>query len=315
LKDNQGGAVAGQQKADDRLRNHGTAVLGIFSGDQNEKGITGICSDANVCGVSVFEVPSVMALGWGTAAAIRDAASRLNAGDILLLELQRAGPAVQFTEHTNQFGEIPVEWWPCDFAAVQTATTRKILVVTAGGNGQQDLGSAIFDAPPPTLQSVKFPSNWHNPFRRPLADSGSIIVGAGAPRQGATSAPELCRLDFSNFDETNKDSIFDAQAWGENVTTTGFGNLEKGGGQDEKFWYTGDFSGTSSAAPMVAGVLGCLQGIRKAQNKAPLTPAQARELLRTTGIQQGHSPQSPASKRIGNRPDLQRLIAELALIP
>jgi subtilisin family serine protease len=313
LKENQGGTVAGKDKADDRLRNHGTAVLGIFSGDRNKRGITGICSDANVCGVSVFEVRSVMAQGWGTAAAIRDAGSRLCAGDILLLELQRAGPSVQFHDQSNQLGEIPVEWWPCDFAAIQTATIRKILVVTPGGNGQQDLGSAIFDTPPPTLASVKFPSEWQNPFRRPLRDSGSIIVGAGAPRKG--SVAELCRLDFSNFDETNKDSIFDAQAWGENVTTTGFGNLPDGAGQDEDFWYTGIFSGTSSAAPMVAGVLGCLQGIRKAQKKAPLTPAQARDFLRTTGVEQGDSPQSPRSKRIGNRPDLQALIAKLATLP
>ena len=308
LKENQGGVVAGREIPQEKWRNHGTAVLGIFSGDENSRGITGICPEANVCGVSVFELYSVR--GWGTAAAIREAASKLSAGNILLLEIQRPGPAAEFVHRKDQFGEIPVEWWPCDFAAIQLATMRNILVVTAGGNGSQDLGDAIYDKPP-KLPFMNFPPDWKNPFRRSKADSGSIIVGASRPRNGSTPLPELCRLEFSNFDEQNVESIFDAQAWGEDVTSTGFGNLEGGGGPDEKFWYTARFSGTSSAAPMVAGALGCLQGIRKFQGRDPLTPAKARELLRTTGRPQQDHPDSPASKRIVNRPDLRELIEGL----
>jgi len=123
-------------------------------------------------------------------------------------------------------------------------------------------------------------------------------------------------MPFSNFDLTNHESILDAQGWGERVVTTGFGILEHGGGPDEKFWYTDRFSGTSSAAPMIAGALVCLQGIRRAQNKAPLTPSQARMLLRTTGREQQDDPiKSPAAMRIGNRPDLKALIEKLPSIP
>ena len=308
LKTNQGGLVAGQAILNDVWRNHGTAVIGIFSGDKNKRGITGICHEANVSSASIFEIPEIK--GWGSAAAINAAANKLKAGDILLLEVQRAGPRVDFKEQQNQFGDIPVEWWPCDFDAIKMATTRGVLVVSAGGNGQQDLGDPFYDSSPVT--SGEFPADWQNPFHRGLRDSGSIIVGAGGPRvPGLTQTPDLCRTKFSNFDESNEVSIFDAQGWGESVTTCGFGNLEEGGGEDENFWYTDNFSGTSSAAPMIAGALGCLQGIRLAQNQPPLTPAQARELLRTTGRPQQDHPNSPASKRIGNRPDLKELIESL----
>lgn len=306
LNENQGGVIGGISTIKRLWRNHGTAVIGIFSGDDNGRGIMGICPKANVRGVSIFNTPLE---GWGSAAAIRFAAEKLNRGDILIIELQRAGPAVNFVKQDNQFGDIPVEWWPDDLQAIQEATIKGVLVVAAGGNGQQDLSASIYDHPPPPPH-LPFPSSWRNPFKRDPIDTKSIIVGAGAPppSQGLTSRPDLCRLDFSNFGP-----VFDAQGWGELVTTCGFGNLPGGGGADEDFWYTGRFSGTSSAAPMVAGALGCLQGILKAKGLPLLGPSDARELLRSTGSPQQDHPSSPAGERIGNRPDLRQMIS--ALLP
>lgn len=304
LNANQGGIVAGKASLEQLWRDHGTAVLGIISGDANDRGITGICPQANISAVSVFELLSVK--GWGTAAAITQAAMKLNPGDILLLELQRAGPRVDFKEQQEtQIGNIPVEWWPDDLKAIKFAINdRKLLVVTAGGNGREDLSDPIYDKRP-DLPEIKFPDDWVNPFRRTTNDSGSIIVGAGGP---PTSSHNLQRLEFSNFDSGNADSIFDAQGWGEEVTTTGFGDLKDGGGPDENFWYTGRFSGTSSAAPMIAGALACLQGIQRAKGLPPLTASEARERLRKTG-----RPQQPdgAKERIGRRPDLVELIESL----
>jgi len=74
---NQGGVIAGTNSTDS---NHGTAVLGEFSGDRNTVGITGICPDANVRAVA-FSMP--------TATAIRTAADSLGPGDIILLEIHR----------------------------------------------------------------------------------------------------------------------------------------------------------------------------------------------------------------------------------
>lgn len=90
--------------------------------------------------------------------------------------------------------------------------------------------------------------------------------------------------------------------------TAGYGNLFRNPDipQDENFWYTGNFSGTSSASPIVTGVIGCLQGIAKRRSSV-LTNEQIRNALRATG-----SPQFPDSKkRIGSRPNLKQLIEKL----
>ncbi|HKC62126.1 MAG TPA: hypothetical protein VKB86_00745, partial [Pyrinomonadaceae bacterium] len=93
LKDNQGGVVGGIPIASREWRNHGTAVLGIFSGDLNDFGITGICPDANVSAISIFgNSQGSPTADWGAAAAIRQAADKLNPGDIMLIELHYPGP-------------------------------------------------------------------------------------------------------------------------------------------------------------------------------------------------------------------------------
>src|SRR5207253_6497079 len=101
---------------------------------------------------------------------------------------------------------------------------------------------------------------------------GAIVVGAGAPPRlltGVDYGPDRSRLDFSNFG-----SMVDAQGWGQEVTTCGFDQLFA---PDEDRWYKLDFGGTSSATPMVAGALACVQGILRNAGKPPLTPARARE--------------------------------------
>lgn len=292
LRENQGGVVAGIESDQLAWRNHGTAVVGIFSADINSFGITGICPEAHVRAVSIFG-------GQGSAAAIRRAADLLNPGDILLIELHRAGPRFDFTPRDDQRGYIPVEWWPDDFDAIRYAVSRGILVVEAAGNGGEDLDDPIYDVPAPG-----FPSDWSNAFRRTARDSGAILVGAGAPppgTHGRDHGPDRSRLAFSNYG-----GCLDTQAWGREVATTGYGDLQ--GGPDEDLWYTDQFSGTSSAAPIIVGALGCIQGILKAQNRMPLTPPQARELLRATGSEQQDAPNRPAQQRIGSRIDLRALI-------
>jgi subtilisin family serine protease len=113
-------------------------------------------------------------------------------------------------------------------------------------------------------------------------------------------------MQFSNYGP-----VVDVQGWGAEVTTCGYGSLQ--GGRKELRWYTDQFGGTSSAAPIVAGVLACLQGIQKARGRPPLTPAQARQLLRDVGWDQtdGRDGKFPKTQRIGKRPDLSLLIPKL----
>jgi subtilisin family serine protease len=293
LLTNWGGVVGGFPANILRERNHGTAVVGILGGDTNPLGIKGICPDAMVSGIST-RTPGLSATTSPgtieTSAAIRQAALTVGPGDIILLELQREGPP--FVTGTKQ---IAVEWWPDDFDAILYATTLGRIVVEAAGNGFVNLDDSLYDAPAST-----FPSGWTNPFKRANRDSGAIIVGAGAPPSGGFG-PDRSRLDFSNFGQS-----LDAQGWGRRVFTTGYGCLQ--GGIDEKRWYMDQFGGTSAASAMVAGVLACVQGHRRAASQPLLTPSEARSLLRTTGSPQTDAPTRPKTQHIGKRPDLKALI-------
>ena len=154
------------------------------------------------------------------------------------------------------------------------------------------------------MRPAGFPNSWTNPYNRANRDSGAVVVGAGAPppgTHGVSWGADRSRLDFSNYG-----ALIDAQGWGREVTSTGYGDLQGGG--DARIWYTDHFSGTSSASPIVVGVLGALQGALRAAGKTPMTPATARAWLRATGSPQQDEPGRPATQRIGNRPDLKALI-------
>jgi subtilisin family serine protease len=289
----QGGVVGGTQSADIGWRNHGTAVIGVFGGDENGIGVTGISPASNTRAISIFGA------GQGSAKAIRDAADLLNAGEIILIELHRPGPRHNFEQRNDQLGYIAVEWWEDDWAAIRYATNKGVIVVEAAGNGAENLDDPIYSVRP-----AGFPAAWTNPFNRANRDSAAIVVGAGAPppgTHGRDHGPDRSRLGFSNYG-----ALVDVQGWGREVTTTGYGVLQGGG--DERLWYTDQFSGTSSSSPVVVGSVACVQGNRLARGLALYTPAQMRNRLRTTGSPQTDAPGRPATQRIGNRPNLKSLI-------
>ena len=288
LQANSGGLLAGTQYPEPLWRNHGTAVLGEIGGDADAYGVHGICPDALLSGVSHG--------GLGSAKAISIAADKLRAGDILLLEMHRPGPRHDYSDRGDQKGFIAIEWWPDDFLAIRAAVTKGIIVVEAAGNGGEDFDDALYETPGP-----HFPASWRNPLRTGL-DSGAILVGAGAPPSG--HGEDRSRLGFSNFGRR-----VDCQGWGRGVVTAGYGEYYRDAQfpSDEDFWYTRTFSGTSSASPMVAGAIACLQGIAMARSRL-LSPAAIRDALRRCG-----SPQTGAPQNIGRRPDLASLIEELSL--
>lgn len=312
LTQKQGGVVSGTNSSDD---NHGTAVLGEFSGDRNTFGVTGISPDSHVSAVSLVT--------HSTAQAIRIAADRLRPGDIILLEVHRAGP--RSSAGSGQFGYIAIEWWPDDFDAIRYAVSKGIIVVEAAGNGGQNLDDPVYDTRP-----AGFPANWRNPFNPANTSSGAVLVGAGMPPAGTHGRnrhpgwgdvyADRGRCFFSNYG-----ARVDAQGWGWEVTSTGYGDLQ--GGTDSNQWYTDQFSGTSSASPIVVGALACVQGVLRTRGRIPLSPARAIELLRATGSPQQdgpaftfipnmtgtgypqNHPARPRTQRIGNRPNLRQLIA------
>lgn len=301
-----GGIVGGGVPFPDlNWRNHGTAVLGIMGGAGNGRGVSGICPAATIRAIS-YGGPD-----QSTSKAIQQAAELLAPGDIILLEAHRPGPQspTPFLPNDPQQGYIAVEWWPDDYAAIAYAVSKGIIVVGAAGNGAVNLDDPIYDRNPDADGSFgPFPSWWENPFRRNRLNSGVILVGAGAPPSGAYG-PDRSRLDFSNHGMP-----VDAQGWGREVVTTGYGDLQ-GPILFEDLWYTHTFAGTSSASPIVVGALACLQGALKAAGRPPLTSTQARELLRSTGTPQVRRHGQKTLERIGTRPDLQQLLAAVGLDP
>ncbi|HEY4058910.1 MAG TPA: S8 family peptidase [Kofleriaceae bacterium] len=261
--------VGGRNVQDPAWRAHGTAVLGEVVGRDNGVGVTGIAPD-----VSRVFTSSIM--GSNVATAIDTAARKLRPGDVLLIELQSNGPRGRW---------IPVEFWDDVYDAIKSATDRGVVVIEAAGNGGEDLERDIYKGKL-TRRGKR------------VRDSGAIMVGAGGPpRQGFT---DRARLDFSNFG-----SRVDVQGWGRKVATLDYGDLQKCAGADRH--YTGEFSGTSSASPIVAGAAILVEQATREANGQPLTPRAVRQLLSDTGTAQT----GDRSENIGPRPDLERALSAL----
>jgi hypothetical protein len=206
--------------------------------------------------------------------AIDRAQSQLRPGDVLLIELHSKGPRLRY---------LPVEFWDDVFDAVAVATGRGVVVVAAAGNGGEDLDRR----------------SYRRKFDRRVRDSGAILVGAGAPAE--EGFVDRSRLDFSNYG-----SRVDVQGWGRMVATLDYGDLQGCDAHGRK--YTARFSGTSSAAPVVAGAAIAVQSAVVTGRGCPLTPVQLRALLVETGSPQTDGPHGKADQHIGPRPDLHRAV-------
>jgi hypothetical protein len=263
--------------------NHGTAVIGELVSDDNlpNWGTKGVSFGANLrtCG-TYYGLP---APSWNVPGALAVAIANLNAGDVILLEQQWP-----YTNGGTDY--IPIEWWTDYapgpqtlngvYAAIQNAVAVGIHVVEAGGNGNVNTGLLTW-----------------------FGDSGAIIVGAGGAYAGGTwPQGNLERLSFSSYGPR-----FNLQGWGENVVTTGYGNLFNLEGPLR--WYTNTFDGTSSASPIVAGAVACVQGYYLANiSPVPLAPGLMRTLLVNTGTPQFFG----LPGNIGPRPDCRAAIAALS---
>jgi hypothetical protein len=256
--------------------NHGTAVLGEVAADDNALGVVGIApSLASVRMVSHYDAATNTT--GHVADAIVAVLPTMNVGDVLLLEIQRSF--------------LPTETEDADFDAIRLAVAHGIIVVEAAGNGDNNLDTYT-DA---------FGDTIFNRSSADFRDSGAIMIGA------CESALPHDRAWFSNYG-----SRIDCFAWGENVTSCGYGDLDAGSGDNST--YTDTFGGTSSASPIVSGAAIILQGMHFANTGTRLSPMQMRNLLSdpATGTAQGGG----VAGNIGVMPNLQAIINNtLQIVP
>lgn len=245
---------------------HGTAVLGQIFGIPNGFGVTGLTP-----GATAKVASPIFNNLYRIANAINLSASQLQAGDVILIEQQVQGPT---NPRCNCGGPnacdyyVPVEYFQASFDAIKNATARGIVVVEAGANGGVNLNDPVFG----------------NLFNRNVRDSGAILVGAA---QSWSRVPHCW---------SNAGPRIDLFAWGDSITTTGYGDLYNMDGLNAL--YTANFGGTSGASPIITSAVVALQGVAM-QRGAPLTPAQVRRILTVGGTPQGASP-----RQIGVMPNM-----------
>jgi serine protease len=253
---------------------HGTAVLGVIGASQtNGVGVVGIAPRAALWMISSIQSSDLTPRSL--ADSINLAVTTGKPGDIIVLPLEALGPVSEEVSNcpdpdSASFEDIPVEYWQANFDTISAATTAGFVVVEAAGNGQMNLSA----------------DRYNDKFDRDSRDSGAIIVGAGT---SDTRSP-VC--------STNYGSRVDLQGWGENVTTTGYGDLQNLG--DPTTLYTEEFGGTSAATAMVAGAVASFQGIALHRHYT-LTPEEIRNALHDTGTAQDTS---ITTNNIGPLPNL-----------
>ena len=265
---------------------HGTAVLGVLSGVQNQReDAYGVVPSAEGRTVSPFVRPGdprmfgdavagvaerececgcICACACGSATApgfdlgkvdysLPDAiiaAALLPEND----PLQRGDVILIEAQTRIRLGSkwspyVAVEVEPAVFAAIRWVTRAGFIVVEAAGNGNSDLDDYL------------------------VHDSNAVIVGAATSNVDGDYARHR-RAQYSTWG-SNWGQRVDCSAWGGEVITLGLD-----GDARDRDAVTRVFDGTSSASALVAGAIVGLQGALKMAGKPTLTARQIRELIR-----------------------------------
>jgi len=268
---------------------HGTSVLGIVVGNDNNIGVVGIAP-----GVSSVKLTSrydaATASNSDVGNALAAVTPYLTPGDVVLLEVQK--------------DVRPTEIELLDYVAIRLATDSDIIVVEAAGNHGDNLDNVS------VTEKINGQSRIRSLDRRSpnFRDSGAIMVGACHKER---SNGQFRRLDRIRT-KSNYGTRIDCYAWGEGIVTTSTTNSELGPSPDDpKSKYTNSFGGTSGAAAIVAGAALLLQsryqekkgGARLLNFEGPLKDM--RTILST------HGASSPDP--IGKMPDLKAIFTNPGL--
>ena len=244
---------------------HGTGTLGVVVGDNGGYGVTGMAYGAEEV---VLYPEYTQEYGYNRNYATSLALASAAAGDIVMYEMQTGGA----NETANDPKYVPAEYNQTMWNLTRAATDLGIIIVAAAGNGNQNLDAAEYS---------EYMSR---------GNSGAIIVGAGS------STSTHYKLYFSTYG-----SRVDLQGWGLGVVSSGYGDYAKIG-NDFNQQYT-QFSGTSSATPIVASCVAVLQSYYHSLTGQYLNAQAMIDIFQTTGIPQA------GGGNIGPLPNMQAAIA------
>ena len=304
-------------------RPHGTAVLGIVCASNNNRGMIGIAPNCDARVLSYWNTavgdPVLGSADTANAllAAIADQlASQIDA--VVKDETSADGQSLTssvtvLVEAQAQLADqpmfyFPVEVYPETFHAIELATQAGVSIVEPAGNGRlveyrgrpyavnlddyvNELpGSNGFGAPKRLVLNRDLANN--AAFR----DSGAIMVGAAEPVFGNDTV-QWKRRAFSNYG-----SRIDCYAAGRDVATLGSWKQTPIGTSPNN-QYCADFTGTSSAAAIIAGAAVALQGMYQAKNNAPpMSPLALRAAL--SDVTRGTRTRDHPASKIGVMPNL-----------
>jgi hypothetical protein len=259
----------------DSARPHGTSVLGVVCGVDNDRGGAGVASKS-------ISVSVVSSYPGGRANAILAATDKLDLGGVLLIESQL--PNLEVGEDT--WLAMPIEAVEAEFDAIRQATAKGITVVECAGNGGNNLDDFTGESGDHLL-------------RRGVRDSGAIIVGAANVRTSPTR---------SRFFNSNYGGRVDCYAWGEDIDTADSTDTAPFSVTS----YTQTFRETSGAGAIIAGAALCIQGIVEASGGPRLDAFQMRDMLCNPST--GTPSHKPSTDRIGVMPNLRKIIENNGLL-
>lgn len=245
---------------------HGTATLGITVARDNGIGVTGIAFEAQ---------------GYFNPTLSLEEGSRLPNAIISAMEIFEYGDVLSFS--IGYPGSGPIITNEAIAALILAATNLGISCFMSAGNDSIPIDEA--------------------PFETNGVVVGACYPGGNGPLVGCSQPGvyHYCRLGFSNYQDPDDDEGLGAvhlSGWGTAVCTTGYGDLFLGqngidpGNPETNHlrMYTNTFNGTSSAAPVVAGLAAVMQGWAEQIYGSPISPAQLRNVLADNGVTPQCSP-------------------------
>ena len=300
--------------ANDPGNQHGTSTVSITSADKNSFGVTGLAPDAKLLYTTGNFIDSAGQEVSGVARAINAGSARLSAGDVINISMAYTGSV------SGKKVDVPIGHTPAEAAAIKAATQKGIYVLIAAGNASSNYNdTAIYGKGYPT-----------KPYASDINDPGNYLIGAMSPGPwcsevyGMGGAPAGSRLEFSTYGDRVSPSswgicVAGAGSQAPVLSETGTYSSDDEGNDilnDPNYSdnYTFTFNGTSSATPLVAGVVASFSSTFKEKNKFALTPKELFQKLITTGKKQITSGTSLPGN-IGPLVDSEKLFRNANLFP